>query len=143
MAAPMVQTKLNRNQFRSMRRTVQKAPGFIKKNVVKRWNNSALVFRRLMQDRHLSGGTTKDRLARRSSNLYNALRHEVRLSSFLIQISVWFIDVVKDYAPTHEFGDTSKNIPPRMNLRSKWKKFRPKFERDVREAMEKGLEDAR
>lgn len=143
MAAPLVQSKLNRNQFRSMRRTLQKASGFIKKDVVKRWNVSALLFRKLMQDRHLSGGTTKDRLARRSSNLYNALRHEVKLSSFLIQVSVWFIDTVKDYAPTHELGDTSRNIPPRMNFRSKWKKFRLKFERDVRDAMKKGLNDAR
>lgn len=142
MADLLVSSKLNRRQFQSMRRTLQKAPTFIKKDVVKRWNVSALRFRRLMQDRHLSGGTTRDRLARRSSNLYNALRHEVKLSTFLIQVSVWFIDTVKDYAPTHEFGDSSRNIPPRMNLRKKWKTFVPKFERDVREAMTKGLEDA-
>ncbi len=143
MAAPLVSTKLNNTQFRSLRRTLQKAPSLIKKDIVQRWNVSALLFRRLMQDRHLSGGTTKDRLARRSSNLYNALRHEVKLSSFLIQVSVWFIDTVKDYAPTHEYGDKSRNIPPRMNLRTKWKKFRPKFKRDVWEGFTKGLNDAR
>ncbi len=143
MVAPLVTTKLNNTQFRSMRRTLQKAPGFIKKDVVQRWNVSALLFRQLMQNRHLSGRTTRDRLARRSSNLYNALRHEVKLSIFLVQVSVWFIDTVKDYAPTHEYGDDSRNIPPRMNLRSKWRKFIPKFRRDVREAFEKGLNDAR
>lgn len=141
-SAPFVTSKLNTAQFRATRRALQTAPPKIKKNIVQRWNVSALDFRRLMQRRHLSGGTTKDRLARRTSTLYNSLRHEAKLTRSLIQVSVWFLDTVSDYAPTHEYGDPDRNIPARMNLRRKWREFRAKFFRDAREGMEEGLRDA-
>jgi len=88
-----------------------------------------------MQDRHLEGGTTEDRLSRRSSNLYNSLRHEVVINDLNINASVWFLSGVQDYAPTHEYGDTSRNIPARMNMRNEWKNFYTRFKAGAVNAM--------
>ena len=120
-------------------RKIDKAPKEIQSDLIKRWNVTVVSFRQLMQDRHLEGGTSKDRLARRSSNLYNNLKHEVKVDGKDTQVSVWFTDIVSDYAPTHEFGDPSRNIPARMNLRKEWKGYRQRFRTDAEQAINKGL----
>lgn len=134
--------KLHSKGVRRLRNTLLRAPKEIKQNVKRRWNVTALDFRRLMQDMHLSGGTTEDRLQRVSSNLYNSLKHEVTITREIINVSVWFIDTVKDYAPTHEHGDPSRNIPARMNLGVEWRNYITNFIREAEEGVEEGLRNA-
>lgn len=134
--------EFDKKQEARLLRTLRRATTKIKNDLERRWNNSALDFRRLMQDQHLEGGTTADKLARRTSTLYSSLRHEVKLTRDRVNVSVWFLDSVRDYAPTHEFGDAGRNIPARMNMAKEWKKFNKRFDKDANEAVSRGLRNA-
>ncbi len=134
--------RMNSQQTRRLNRTLKRAPKEIQQSIKQRWNVTALVFRRLMQDKHLSGGTTATRLKRITSTLFSSLRHEVIITAERIQVSVWFLDSVKDYAPTHEKGDPSRNIPARMNLMNEWKGFTNRFVKDAEDGIAEGLNNA-
>jgi hypothetical protein len=125
--------------FKRILRKYRNAPKEIQTKLVQKWNVTALAFRQLMQDKHLEGGTTHDRLARRTSTLYNSLRHEAKVDGKDTNVAVWFLDIVEDYAPTHEYGDPSRNIPARMNLRDEWKVFQRRFRQDAEDAISEGL----
>lgn len=140
----MLESKLEINtaQQRRIIKALKKAPDEIKKEVKKEWNVEALAFRTLMQDKHLEGGTTEDRLARRTSTLYSSLKHEVIITKKEVNVSVWFLDIVSDYAPTHEEGDESRNIPARMNLKNEWNDFQSRFFVAAERGIERGLKNA-
>jgi hypothetical protein len=95
--------------------------------LTREWNADILAFRAFMQDRHLSGGTTADRLARRSSNLYNSLTHSTEVVGDEIKARIGFLAAVKGYALVHEYGSALRNIPPRMNMRAEWSRIEPYF----------------
>ena len=134
--------QINTAQEKRIISTLKNAPAKVVREVKKEWNVEALAFRSLMQDLHLSGGTTVDRLARRTSTLYSSLKHEVVINKKDVNVSVWFLDTVADYAPTHEKGDESRNIPPRMNLENEWVAFENKFFVAAEVGIERGLKDA-
>ena len=96
-----------------------------------------LDFVNMMQDNHLSGGTTEDRLARRSSNLFNSIFSEVVFIDGDPAVHIGFLSAVQAYAPTHEYGDAARNIPARMNLRTEGEAWMPKF-RDAISAAVRG-----
>jgi hypothetical protein len=133
-----IDTRYKRDLTR-MKKMLKKAPPEVRKAVKQEWNALCLAFRELMQNRHLEGGTTVDRLARRSSLLYSSLRHEVKVTTKSVEASVWFLDDVKSYAPTHEKGDSARNIPARMNMRNEWDKFLPHFKKGGEEGIARGL----
>jgi hypothetical protein len=135
--------KIDRRSQRKVEKALTKAPPAIRKGIQRKWNVLMLEFRQLMQDRHLEGGTTHDRLARRTSTLYNALMHEAEITDKDVKASVWFLPIVKDYAPTHEFGDETRNIPARMNMRREWKGFEKRFVNAAEKGAAEGIRNAR
>lgn len=137
-----VETKINKSQFTELKGFIQKAPDAIKQGIEMRWNLALEAFKRLMQDKHLEGGTTVDRLARRSSNLYNSLVYEVKITARQLKGSVWFLPAVGDYAPTHEHGDPSRGIPPRMNLINEWDRYEKTLLIATQQGIKEGLQNA-
>jgi len=134
--------KMGAASERRLKRTLQRAPQEIKDRIIRKWSESCLKFLRLMHDKHLTGGTTVDRLAVQGGMLHKAMYHEVIIKGKDVNASVWFDSAVADYVPTHEYGDPSRNIPARMNLRREWKKFRPTFIRDAEDGISEGLRNA-
>ena len=90
-------------------------------------------FCRFMQDRHLSGGTTEDRLARRSSNLFNSIFQEPIEEEGRLVLHIGFDSASQAYAPVHEYG--SAHTPARMNLRNEAEAWKPRF----REVLDAGM----
>jgi len=143
----MLHVKLipNKNQQKALRTYLQEVPSKIKRKIELKWNIECINFIALMQDKHLNAPPGNppnpfvDQLRRQSSNLFNSLTHEVRMRGLDVGASVWFLDAVSDYAPTHEFGDSSRNIPARMNLRKEWDAFKDVFWVRMDEAVDEGL----
>lgn len=132
----------NTAKFANVKDVFRRAPEQIKQSIERHWNVALEAFKRLMQNEHLEGGTIADRLARRSSNLYNSLVYEVKTGVIKIEGNVWFLPAVKNYAPTHEFGDESRNIPARMNLINEWDAYEHTLIKATEQGMEEGLQNA-
>lgn len=98
------------------------------------------VFVELMQAKHLSGGTTSDRLAIRSGTLFDAIHFEVKGSNLnTLLLRIYFGSEVDDYAPVQEFGSEKRNIPPRMSLREEWASYVPIVIKVARQKVDKGI----
>jgi len=91
-----------------------------------------------MRQRHLSGGTTADRLAIRSGALYRSIFSEVLEQGEDLTIHVGFRTGEQEYAPAHEYGAPKINLPARMNLVEEAVQWLPKFRETIQLACEWG-----
>lgn len=159
--------ELDKASERRVKRALKKSGPLVMKNLRMDWNVNGLDFMRLMQNKHLSGGTTHNRLDRQSTTLFASIDAKTRRSTKAVSTRVYFKPAVEDYAAVHEYGGTiypkkgeflwfevgegsDKHlvrvrrvyIPPRMRLRQEWKKYERVFYETARKAVDRSLTEA-
>jgi len=137
-----IKLKASASDLSTLKRKLTTVPARVFTELGHTWSVDGEDFINLMKNKHLGGPTTTaTRLKRVSSNLYNSLHKDVKVSNRQLTVKIYFLSSVTEYALVHEYGSSKRNIPPRMNLRNEWKKYRPKLLKNGNAAVRRALKN--